>query len=245
MALYLGECGPGHLLSSAADFAMHPFEMMEFVTSRDPQVKHRKIERELEELKLADAALYSRMQKAVGRVGMMGIYAMDRAAITIGWKAVYDANVNTVGETEAIRLAQNATLRTQPEAHAKDIADLYAKAEAYNWFLMFTNQLNQIYNLTTYDIPSNVRQGKYYDALLQTTVFLITAMVIWIITNKMLPEEPDDVVEAILEQFINSLPLIGRYIVSGAEGWSAGAPAPIEAISNVSQAFARDATSAR
>lgn len=245
MALYLGECGPGHLLSSAADFAAHPFEMMEFVKARDPQVKHRKIERELEELKMADASAYSRMQKAIGHWGMMGIYAMDRAAITIGWKAVYDANVNRVGEEEAIRLAQEATLRTQPEAHAKDIADLYAKGEGYNWFLMFTNQLNQIYNLTTHDIPSNVRQGKYYDALLQTTGFVISALVIWIITNKRLPEELDDIPEAIAEQFINSLPLIGRYIVSGAEGWAAGAPAPIEALANVSRVFAKDTKSSQ
>jgi hypothetical protein len=245
MALYLGEAGPGNLLASAWDFVQHPFEAMEFVKERDPQVKHRSIERELEELKRADAGLFSRLQKAIGKTAMVGIYAMDRAAITIGWKAVYDANVTKLGEAEAIKRAQDATLRTQPEAHPKDLAQLYAKHEAYNWLLMFTNQLNQIYNMTTHDIPSSFKEGKYYKAFLESTGVTISAAVIWMVSHRKLPEEPADFLKALGEQLVNSLPLFGREIVAATEGWKPGGPAPIEAVSTLGRLAAKGTPEAK
>ena len=66
----------------------------------------------------------------------------------------------------AVRLAQNATLRTQPAAAPKDLAQLYATNEFANWFTMFTNQLNQIYNIATYDFTGYVKNAEYQKAAL-------------------------------------------------------------------------------
>jgi len=155
-----------------------------------------------------------------GTAGMQGIYMIDTVARTIGWNAVYRKVLADGGsEAEAIRAAQNTTLRTQPTATAKDLPQLYVTNEFANWFTMFTNQLNQIYNIGTYDIPSYVINKQYGKAALGAIGMGVTALTIWAITNRDLPDEPEDVAEALTEQAINATPLIGKAIMVGRNGW--------------------------
>jgi len=236
--LYLPEAGPGHLVASMAEFVVRPFKTIEFVNSKDPQMKHRSIEREMEELKRLDSGLYNRILKKVGKTGMIGIYAMDKVATTIGWKAVYEANLKKgLSEAEAVQEAQNVTLRTQPAAHAKDVAELYASREILNWFTQFTNQLNQLYNIATYDIPQTFKQHKFYKGMLQLTAMSITALSIWAISNRRLPEKIEDVKDAVKDQVINMIPLIGKPIAAKDRGYGADAPAPLDALSDLATLY--------
>lgn len=218
--LYLPETGPAHLIASGLQFAANPIKAIRFANERDPQMKHRMIERELEEMKYS-----GKIMKKVGRFGMKGIKGFDRVAVTIGWRGVYNKNVGKVGEEEAIRLAQNATLRTQPAAHAKDLPDLYASAEYLNWLLQFTNQLNQIYNIATYDIPQDIRRGRLYRAFLSSIALAMVSLVIYAISYRRIPEDLDDVKEAIKEEAIMAIPLVGRTIMAASKGWESPSPA--------------------
>ena len=223
--LYLSDAGPARLLGSAIKFTTNPFKMIREVNAKDPQMKHRSIERELEELKSINRNAYDRILKKVGKAGMTGIYAMDKIAITIGWNAVYQKSIHAgLSESEAIQKAQTATLKTQPAAHAKDVAELYATSEWVNLFTQFTNQLNQIYNIATYDIPTTFKDHQYYKVLLQTTGLGITALMIWTMTKRRLPKEPEDFQEAITDQMLNSIPLVGRQIYASKEGWRSELP---------------------
>ncbi len=223
--LYLAEAGPVRLLGSAIKFTTNPFKMIKEVNAKDPQMKHRSIERELEELKSINRNAYDKILKKVGKTGMVGIYAMDKIAITIGWNAVYQKSIHAgLSENEARQKAQTATLKTQPAAHAKDVAELYATSEWVNLFTQFTNQLNQIYNIATYDIPTTFKDHQYYKVLLQTTGLGITALMIWTMTKRRLPKEPEDFQEAITDQMINSIPLVGRQIYASKEGWRSELP---------------------
>ncbi len=218
--LYLQDAGAIHLLSSAGQFVAHPFKVIQKVRDLDPQVKHKAIERELEELRKAHGSTYTQVLKRFGEVGMHGIYMLDTVARTIGWNAVYEkALASDKSEAEAIRLAQNATLRTQPVATAKDLPALYATSEFAHWFTMFTNQLNQIYNIATYDIPSYVTNKKYGNAALAIAGMGITALTIWMMSHKDIPDEPEDFLEAAGEQAINAIPLVGKAIMAGRRGW--------------------------
>jgi len=232
--LYLPHSGPTHLIGAALKFSTNPFKTIREVNEKDPQMKHRSIERELEEFKQMNKPGYERALKKVGKTGMVGIYAMDKIATTIGWYATYSKNIQ-MGKSEsvAVRAAQKATLETQPAAHVKDVAELYATSEYVNLFTQFSNQLNQIYNITTYDIPKYFKEHEYYKALLATTGLSITAAMIWIISHRRLPEKPKDITDMAEEQFINSIPLIGRQIAAAKSGWMSTAPPvfkPIEGI---------------
>jgi len=224
---YLRDATPRHLFGAMAEFITDPMKMIDFVKSKDPQLKHRMIEREMEELKSLQRDAYDSIIKKVGKIGMKGIYTMDRVATTIGWKGVYDrALVEGKSEAEAIRLAQNATLRTQPAAHAKDIAELYATNEFLNWFTQFTNQLNQIYNIATYDIPADIKGENYYNALMSSVGMALGALAIWVMTHRRLPETEEDVVDAFKEQTINAIPLFSKAIMAGTSGWK-GSTIPV------------------
>lgn len=218
--LYLQDAGPVYLLSSAMEFSTHPIDMVKMVREKDPQVKHRSIERELEEMKTNQPERYWAIVNKFGKAGMEGLYLFDAVARTIGWNAVYQKALKSdKSEVEAVRLAQNATLRTQPAAAAKDLAQLYATNEFANWFTMFTNQLNQIYNIATYDFTGYVKNAEYQKAALTLTGLSITALTIWIITNRRLPEDAEDFADAMGEQAINAVPLIGKALMAGKRGW--------------------------
>ena len=151
---------------------------------------------------------------------MEGLYLFDTVARSIGWNAVYQKALRSgKSEVEAVRLAQNATLRTQPAAAPKDLAQLYATNEFANWFTMFTNQLNQIYNIASYDFTGYVKNAEYQKAALTLTGLSITALTIWIIANRRLPEDAEDFAEAMGEQAINALPLVGKALMAGKRGW--------------------------
>ena len=172
VALFMGRTNPVRLTAAAGKFASNPIKWLDFVNERDPQMKDRSMDRIFEELKTikntkwdksinpAQRALdnWEGMIKKWGEVGMAPISWVDKMATTIGWLAVYDQNVVKVGEEEATRLAQEAVLETQPAARAKDLAQLYRSSEGLNWFLMFTNQINQTWNIITADIPLAIQQ---------------------------------------------------------------------------------------
>jgi PAS domain-containing protein len=222
--LYLADAGPSHLLASAIDFAQHPLEIIDKVRSLDPETADRSLERELQELRDSPNANYIRQK--IGHYGMEGIFLFDTIARTIGWNAVYErALAVDKSKAEAINLAREATLRTQPAAAAEDIPALYRTNEILNWFTMFTNQLNKIFNIASYDIPSYIQNKQYADAALQTMGMSIVALVIWMVTNRKWPEEPKDFIEAISEQAINMLPAIGKPIMAARKGWDSDIPA--------------------
>jgi hypothetical protein len=225
--LYLQDSGLTHWLSSVAEFTANPMKLVQKVRDLDPQVKHKAIERELEELRKAHGKTTTQLIRRFGDVGMQGIYLFDTVARTIGWNAVYNkALADGKSEAEAIRLAQNATLRTQPAAAAKDLPELYATSEFAHWFTMFTNQLNQIYNIATYDVPSYIKNQQYGSAALASVGMATMALTIWMLTHKDVPDEPEDFMEAAGEQAINSVPLVGRAIMAGRRGWGdSGIPA--------------------
>ena len=178
------------------------------------------MERIMEELKVMDGGLYRKIIKAVGRYGMWPIKAMDKAVTVIGWKAVYDRSIRKgLSEKEAIAAAQKATLTTQPAARAKDIAEIYRKGEGWNWLLMFTNQLNQIWNIATYDIPNSFRQGEAIQGLMQITGFVVGAMAMGVISAKRPPEDLKEVSKWMLNQLWAAVPIIGGNLKAGFEGW--------------------------
>ncbi len=216
MALYLKDAGAANIMSSMGEFITNPKEMLATVREKWPQASSNLIAREFEILKNADDPTYKRLIKEVGQAGLEGIKSVDFVVKSIGLIAVYTKNLQLNGsEMEARREAQNSMLRTQPTANAKDIAAIYTQNEIFNWFLMFTQQLNQIWNITTYDIFANWNNKNYQAAATNMMGVAISAMFIWMISNKRLPEDEDDFLDMATDQFINMLPLIGKDIMGG------------------------------
>lgn len=238
MVLLMKDAGPAAMLSSISEFSKNPRKMWDEVRIKAPQLKNAFIERELAEMQEAlrqskDKKLIDKMDLLVSRVGnngMKGIRFIDGVVRTIGYDAVFNKGKQMgLSDAEAARMAMNAILRTQPAAAAKDIAQMYATDEFFNWFTMFTNQLNQIWNITTYDTFAYWGNQKYQDAAMTLMGVAVNALLIWMVVNKRLPEDDDDLVDAASDQVLNMVPIINSALMAGKEGWGATAPPPIEA----------------
>jgi hypothetical protein len=246
MILYMKDAGLGNMLSSALEFAQSPREVWNRVREMDPQIKQASIERELADLRemaknAPDKATLQKINKLIAQVGdkgMIGIKFLDGIVRTVGWNAVYQKSKSLgLSDAESARLAQNATLRTQPASSPKDIAQLYATDEYVNWFTMFTNQLNNIWNITTYDTYAYWNNEKYQDAAVTFMSVSVNAMIIWMLTNKRVPEDEDDFVDMTADTFLNMLPLLNSGAMAGKRGWGAVTPPPIQAATEVGRIY--------
>ena len=227
--LYLPEAGLNHWTQSVTEFLENPVKLIHKIKSLDPQVKHRSIVRELEELKYLKAdTLYRKGKVNAREYGLMGIRALDMTAITIGENAVYKRYLaEGFSEEDALKKAQQVTLDTQPQAHPKDLPEIYASNEMLNWFLQFTNQLNQIYELTTVDYPQYAKNEEWIKVFYGSVAMSMVALTIWSMTHKALPDDEDDVIDAFTDQALNAIPLFGKTLQQKINGPDYGGEIPI------------------
>jgi hypothetical protein len=219
---YLPDAGPMNLSASLAEFAANPLKLIKKVSDLDPQIKELSVQREIEEMKQAGGSTFNKVRAKIGLTGMYPIVLLDKIARVVGWNAVYQkALAEGLSELEAIQEAQNATLRTQSAAASKDIPEIYATNEGLNWLTMFTNQLNQIYNIATYDIFAQWGNGQYQKAGLAAAGLALAAVVEWSISNRRPPEEPEDFAQIASNQALGAMPLVGGALSAGLEGWGA------------------------
>ena len=252
LALYSGEVSPARLANALAEVT-GAFEVvdgksrntiLDFVSEKDPLIKHSHIQRELDELRLSDKNKYDQFMDKVGEQGFKGILAIDRLARSAGWYAVYKKAIEGgKSEDEAIRLARNATARTQPTAAAEELPPIYRTHESLNWLLMFSNQLNQIWNMGTKDVPRRILRGDMKEkvaGIAEAGGLAMSAMAIWAVNNGRLPESPDEVRDAMSENAMASVPLIGSHLVNGYHGYDSAIPI-VEFASESGKAFYKTA----
>lgn len=222
IALFLRDVGPLRLMASATKYITNYRQWHDFIDHRDPQMESRIITKELELIRQNEKNPALRVVGKVGEYGMKGIQGFDNVVTHIGWLAVYDMNVNQYGEAEAVRKAQMAVLETQPSARAKDLAQMYRSGEAWNWLTMFSNQLNNIWNIGTADSIYALKNGEYKRLLGGVAGIGISAMCMMMLSGWRHDEDDESLPLAFTKQLANTIPLAGKMFVAGVEGWNQG-----------------------
>lgn len=220
LAFYLKGANPMNLLAAASEMVLHPFETIRFVEKMDPQIAARSYDRLTEELKGYDPNKGVRAIRKVGQISMKPIMWMDKAMVTIGWLAVYKNQIaKGASELEAAREAQKVTLDTQPAGRPKDVAEMYRSNELANWFTMFSNQLNQIWNMYTFDIPNAIKEREAAKLAGILAGIGVSGIAIAYLSGWRAPDDPEDLpAEAAVELFKNFLsvvPFLGNGLKSG------------------------------
>lgn len=217
---YTAESSPANFMSALMKVPARWKYYTELVYSKDFLMKERSIDRVLDAIKRSTDAGIKKTIRKIGASGMKGIAAMDHLVTVTGWVAVYETALGKgMSEREAVNAARNATLRTQPAASAKDLPRLYS-TEAVTLFTMFTNQLNQIWNMATYDAPRRIANGQVGKGLMTYTAIAASGLMIWILTNKRLPREPEDITDAVADTLLNFLPIFGPVVANYRDGWN-------------------------
>ena len=144
------------------------------------------------------------------------IAMMDRWVAAIGWKATYDANLRRLGHEGAVREAQRAVRLTQQPASAKDAARMWRQNGFVRLAMVFTSDAAQTFGMTAYDLVQQLRSGKLGRAFSTLTALALTGILVKA-ASEGLPDDEDDededrswVLEAFTEQFISSIPLVGK-----------------------------------
>ena len=222
---YVAYSSPGDLLSGLFQTAFNYNKTRGIVESKDPQMIERSIDRYIEEMKQKDTSTYKHIINKIGLTGLKGIMMFDKVATTAGWIAVYNKAIrNGLSEAEAVRKARQATLHTQPAAAAKDIASIYAEDNFLSIFLQFTNQLNQNWNMLTYDAPTAILHGNIIHGIALYSALTLSATMFWMLAHRRLPEDKDDWNHIATDQLLNSIPVIGRTIAGARDGYDLNLP---------------------
>lgn len=229
---FLPDSGTAAMGRAFAEFTKNSAKVWQFVNKEIPQIRHRMIERDIEELKNLQGSKYNRIMKKVGDVVMAGIRAIDGVAIRIGSYAVYLNHVEKLGHDAAILKAEKSFLRTQPQAATKDLPEIYATNEFLNWLLQFTNQLNQYYVMESHTMRGYAKRGEWDRVVAAAFAISLSALVIWGIGHKRLPRNKEEMAEVFIDQHLNELPLIGKSLVQGVHGYDSDIP-PLKGLSDV------------
>jgi GNAT superfamily N-acetyltransferase len=219
IALFLRDVGPLRLMTAAAKYVANYNEMKQFVDMHDPQMANRVMTREMELIRQKEKGTIQRAIGGIGRAGMVPIQKIDSAVTHIGWLAVYDMH-KSQGHAEATRRAQMAVLETQPSARAKDLAQLYRSGEITNWITMFSNQLNNIWNIATSDTVYAWKNKEYGRLVGMTTGIAISTISMMFLAGWR-PGEDDEEKFALEfgKQLSNMIPVVGKSVSSGVDGW--------------------------
>jgi hypothetical protein len=225
MIFYGVEAGFPRLMATCLDVATNWEESRKLVEALSPQLKARggAVESVFLEIEgRTDLSSVQKYSRGISGPGMKGIALFDKVATTIGFMAVYEKH-RDMGWTEdaAARRATQITLETQPAATAKDLAMLYKQGELMRTFLMFSNQLNNIFNMATMDSYNFLARKEYTKFAANIIALALGGTMIQSIARKKLPEEVSDVAGGFTYQIANSLPLIGKAVGGAFEGYRA------------------------
>jgi len=238
LAFFMTKSNPNAFFKACRDTVDDPIAMYEKALEIFPQLS-KPMEREIAELYEATDAKGIEALHKMGRIGFYPVKTMDRFVKTVGILAVYESHGGEANHEVAARKAAEITLRTQPAALPKDLARLYTSHEFLNWSVMFTNQLNQIWNIGTYEVPAAIKDGRIMSAIGSMVSLGAAAVGIWSITNGEIPDEPEDIEDALYSQITSSMPLFGRYIEARRRGFDPDPPAPVMAVVGLANAVSK------
>jgi len=237
LAFYLSDAGPGNLMAAAAEMARDHKGFMEKAIARNPELWDLKMDRDFDRMMdLLERSDVSKLKKNLADWGTKLIRVIDLHVKAIGEEAVYQNVISRTDEngmqlyspSEASQMAQNVTNRTQPVGGAAETSSIF-KNPTFYLFTQFSNQLNQIWNMATYDIPSGYSKKQFRRQRMGSLIAIgISSYLIWALTNRQaLPdtEDPEDTINLVFSQMINSVPVAGPIIFSQMQGFTPEQPA--------------------
>lgn len=206
----------------------------------DPSLKNRIVSRDFKDLlktieSLPEGDIKRALlvaSKSVDKKAFAMIMQMDKYAVLSVYDAVYRHQLKTKSEAEAKDIAHKAVIETQPQGGMKDLPAIYrTNNEFLRLGLMFTNQLNQIWNMMRADMPREIAKGEYSRAAVGIASIMISSTLIYIMSHGRLPEDPDDFFDAIFGSAVSSIPIIGNWSMAYIRGYEPSI-SPLSSIMN-------------
>jgi len=207
-----------------------------FVLDHSHYAKNREMEQVLSEIEKGGKQYNFARQfgKELAMPLMAGIKAFDSIVVTAGWTAVYNKYKDLGWSDEAAAMrADRVMLNTQEASYAKELPMIYTQNEMLNMFMIFTNQLNNIWNMTTHDLYGYFKRGEIPQALATVASLALSGLIINSIEDRKMPEGPQDILDGFVSQAVDSIPLAGKALSGMREGFRANSDPLTLAVSAV------------
>jgi hypothetical protein len=218
-----------HALRSTFDFVRHPFEFNAFVNSKSVMMKNRgnSFERifaeQFEKSQLHKIYGMKAKWKGVKDFSMLGIKIADKITTDILWYAKYSEIMNDAADEElAIKQADRVIRKSQPMGGLVHLPSVYMGSEWMRMLTMFTNQLNQNFNLqwemkNTWKGKTVTRKAEelaLYIAVPTLMIYLITKGFRW----RDLKDDPEGVVTQMVMNTFGGVPglnMVAELVMEG------------------------------
>jgi hypothetical protein len=236
----------GQLYKSMGKSLVSLKELEEKIFPMDPSLKNRIVERDIGEIMQRVGKMRSKdwivkgkviltaaqirelqvMEQRVGKAAFAMILNMDKRAVLAVYDAVYEHQRKTVSEKEARDIASKAVLETQPQGRRVDLPKAHrTNNEFYRFSLMFTNQLNQIYNMYRWDMPREWAAGDRKKAMVGLASIMASSLMIYIASHGgAWPDDDEEMAAAVFDaiggSFLSAVPIAGNLIMSGIRGYA-------------------------
>ena len=223
IAFYMVEANPTDIFQSIGKYMQNPSQFIAETEGRNPIPRQAIREFAMIEQYMANPDINIGMRRLT-EYGMAMIKIVDNAVTRIGEDAVYTKALRDgVSPQEAIQRAREVTMRTQPAGRPKDMSKIF-NIESMYLLTQFSQQLNKVWQMMTYDIPQAYAPQQYRSQQLNTVVaMMISSYFIWALNNRqVMPdvEEPSDFVDLMLTQTLASVPVVGSAITQARQGFT-------------------------
>ena len=218
-AFYIKYAGIEHWSAAAAKMIANPFKFFEDIRARDPLFKNRGFA--LENLDWRKEYGRKSVSRASGKYGMMPIQMMDHLTVAIGSEATYRKALDSgKSEKEALDYTRKVTNISQPNADPGALPAVWRTNEAIRFSLIFSQQITKIFDMLTYETVSNLSNKDYGAAVYNIMAIQLSTLAIAIVSQKRLPETPEEWLETMVNGNLTYIPHIGRMITSASKGFS-------------------------
>ena len=223
MLFFLPYCDIASIARSISDFASDHEAMTKFAKEKSPYLANRNIDDMLTKLRdqLNDPNTKLRGVKEFTNAMLKPISWIDEFACVVGWNAVYAHEMsNGATEEDAVKRANEALLKTQPQATAIYSPQAYNAGDFWRPFLVFTRQANQIWQMMTADMPNLAKEREFKRLIAMGMVLGLNAFVMGWIARKFAGYGDDDksaaedIRDDIITNIANNIPIIGPTLVA-------------------------------
>ena len=225
---FIVTAGPAELANAVAEYVRHPKQFLEDIYAMDPQMRDR-LPNAFFGLDKYDPTVTASAKYAYKKTMetlIAPISYMDRVVAAIGWKATFDSNIKKkLSREQAIRAAQRAVLLTQQTPMLKDAPMIWRQSGLARLMMIFTSDAAPLLGMTAYDMAQAIKRGEHPEALWNITACLVCAVAMKAIVDGMPDDDNDEswtawVLSAFTKQTVESIPLVGKELMSFWESFS-------------------------
>jgi hypothetical protein len=239
------EEGDMNAIRGVLSFVSNPNATYALVRQYAPQVYHRSMEREIAEAKIAqaiDARLQAKM--TLREASMICTVAGDRLSVMGLWKGEFDAYLRAhpgADPQDAADRASEVVRLTQAAWDVKDQPEIQRSGEAMKLLTMFTNEVTRHYSYLRDTMMQYHEKKLPFGQLIRRLfeVLIMQGIIMGSINRKAPPKDLEEATNDVVQQTLEvTLPIVGRYITNGMEGFVDSSPAGIKLLQEIARGAA-------